>query len=75
MSSITSIQQRQAADNFAAQFPILVQRGIDEPTSERPVQHHLPGANPDSVVMANRLLQGLAAWTFCSSRSTSSPCG
>ena len=28
MSNITSIKQ-QAADNFAAQFPILVQRGID----------------------------------------------
>ena len=30
MSNITSIKQ-QAVENFTAQYPILVQRGIDEP--------------------------------------------
>ena len=51
MSNITSIKQ-QAADNFAAQFPILVQRGIDEPTWNALCNTIYPGANPDSVVMA-----------------------
>ncbi|AJE36320.1 phage recombination protein Bet [Aeromonas hydrophila] len=51
MSNITSIKQ-QAADNFAAQFPILVQRGIDEPTWNALCNAIYPGANPDSVVMA-----------------------
>ena len=51
MSNITSIKQ-QAADNFAAQFPILVQRGIDEPTWNALCNTIYPGANPDSGVMA-----------------------
>jgi phage recombination protein Bet len=51
MSNITSLKQ-QAADNFAAQFPILVQRGIDEPTWNALCNTIYPGANPDSVVMA-----------------------
>ena len=51
MNNITSIKQ-QAADNFAAQFPILVQRGIDEPTWNALCNTIYPGANPDSVVMA-----------------------
>jgi phage recombination protein Bet len=51
MSNITSIKQ-QAAENFAAQFPILVQRGIDEPTWNALCNTIYPGANPDSVVMA-----------------------
>lgn len=51
MSNITSIKQ-QAADNFAAQYPILVQRGIDEPTWNALCNTIYPGANPDSVVMA-----------------------
>ncbi|WP_275931303.1 phage recombination protein Bet [Aeromonas sp. 1HA1] len=51
MSNITSIKQ-QAVENFAAQFPILVQRGIDEPTWNALCNTIYPGANPDSVVMA-----------------------
>ncbi len=51
MSNITSLKQ-QAADNFAAQFPILVQRDIDEPTWNALCNTIYPGANPDSVVMA-----------------------
>lgn len=51
MSNITSLKQ-QAADNFAAQFPILVQRGIDEPTWNALCNTIYPGANPDSVIMA-----------------------
>lgn len=51
MTNIASIKQ-QAADNFAAQFPILVQRGIDEPTWNALCNTIYPGANPDSVVMA-----------------------
>ncbi|MNB95942.1 RecT family protein [compost metagenome] len=51
MSNITSIKQ-QAVENFTAQFPILVQRGIDEPTWNALCNTIYPGANPDSVVMA-----------------------
>lgn len=51
MSNITNIKQ-QAAENFAAQFPILAQRGIDEPTWNALCNTIYPGANPDSVVMA-----------------------
>lgn len=51
MSNIISIKQ-QAAENFAAQFPMLAQRGIDEPTWNALCNTIYPGANPDSVVMA-----------------------
>jgi phage recombination protein Bet len=51
MSNITSIKQ-QAVENFTAEFPILVQRGIDEPTWNALCNTIYPGANPDSVVMA-----------------------
>ncbi|MCZ0752543.1 phage recombination protein Bet [Aeromonas enteropelogenes] len=51
MSNITSIKQ-QAAENFAAQLPMLAQRGIDEPTWNALCNTIYPGANPDSVVMA-----------------------
>lgn len=51
MSNITNIKQ-QAAENFAAQFPMLAQRGIDEPTWNALCNTIYPGANPDSVVMA-----------------------
>ena len=51
MNNIISIKQ-QAAENFAAQFPMLAQRGIDEPTWNALCNTIYPGANPDSVVMA-----------------------
>ncbi|MGL5499505.1 MAG: phage recombination protein Bet [Aeromonas sobria] len=51
MSTIAIIKQ-QAAENFAAEFPILAQRGIDEPTWNALCNTIYPGANPDSVVMA-----------------------
>lgn len=51
MNNVAIIKQ-QAVENFAAQFPILVQRGIDEPTWNALCNTIYPGANPDSVVMA-----------------------
>ena len=51
MSNITNIKQ-QAAENFAAQFPMPAQRGIDEPTWNALCNTVYPGANPDSVIMA-----------------------
>ncbi|MGY3853425.1 phage recombination protein Bet [Aeromonas aquatilis] len=51
MSNLATIKQ-QAAENFAGQFPILAQRGIDEPTWNALCNTIYPGANPDSVVMA-----------------------
>lgn len=47
-----AIMKQQAAENFAAEFPILAQRGIDEPTWNALCNTIYPGANPDSVVMA-----------------------
>jgi phage recombination protein Bet len=51
VSNAISIKQ-QAVENFAANFPILVRRGIDEPTWNALCNTIYPGANPDSVVMA-----------------------
>jgi phage recombination protein Bet len=58
VSNITSIKQ-QAADNFAAQFPALAQRGIDEALWNALCNTVFPGANPDSVLMA---------WDYCKAR-------
>lgn len=51
MSNIANIKQ-QAAESFATNFPMLAQRGIDEPTWNALCNTIYPGANPDSVVMA-----------------------
>lgn len=50
-SNISDIK-KQATENFAAQFPMLAQRGIDEPTWNALCNTIYPGANPGSVIMA-----------------------
>ena len=51
MSQITSIQQA-ASELFATNYPIVVQRGIDESTWGALCNTVYPGANPDSIIMA-----------------------
>ena len=51
MSQITAIQQ-QASELFASNYPIVVQRGIDESTWGALCNTIYPGANPDSIIMA-----------------------
>ena len=51
MSQVTVIQQ-QASELFATNYPTVVQRGIDESTWGALCNTILPGANPDSIIMA-----------------------
>ena len=58
MSNLATIKQ-QAAESFAAEFPVLAQRGIDEALWNALCNTVFPGANPDSVLMA---------WDYCKAR-------
>lgn len=51
MNQVTAIQQ-QASELFAANYPTVVQRGIDESTWGALCNTIYPGANPDSIIMA-----------------------
>ena len=51
MSQVTAIQQA-ASEQFAANYPTVVQRGIDESTWGALCNTIYPGANPDSILMA-----------------------
>lgn len=51
MNQVTAIQQ-QAGELFAANYPTVVQRGIDESTWGALCNTIYPGANPDSIIMA-----------------------
>ena len=51
MNQVTAIQQ-QAGELFAANYPAVVQRGIDESTWGALCNTIYPGANPDSIIMA-----------------------
>ena len=51
MSQITAIQQA-ASEQFATNYPTVVQRGIDESTWGALCNTIYPGANPDSIIMA-----------------------
>lgn len=51
MSQVTAIQQA-ASEQFATNYPTVVQRGIDESTWGALCNTIYPGANPDSIIMA-----------------------
>ena len=51
MSQVTAIQQA-ASELFATNYPIVVQRGIDESTWGALCNTVYPGANPDSIIMS-----------------------
>lgn len=52
MNATVTALQKTAADQFAANYPTVAQRGIDEATWGALCNTIYPGANPDSVIMA-----------------------